>query len=95
MAVVALVMILTFQSFSPLHADGRSDLVFGADWMLGARFGWHKVVTNRIGWRCDVGLTVLGCLTLDAMTAIDLVPAAESLRVVMYVGMPNACAPVT
>ena len=66
-----------------------------ADWQLGVRFGVEAPLSARLSARADLGISMFGLITGDALLGVALVEPSGPAAVLLLLGVPNAGAPVT
>jgi len=81
---------------APLPSAAGDTLVcLNLDWMLSVRGGVEHRLDSRLGFKGDLGVSVMGLLAADAFIVAYFLPPESSFRLNLLIGVPNAGAPLT
>jgi hypothetical protein len=65
------------------------------DWMLSVRGGLEHRLDSRLGFKGDLGVSIMGLLTADAFFVAYFLPPESNFRLNLLIGVPNAGVPLS
>jgi hypothetical protein len=81
---------------APLPSVADDTLVcLNLDWMLSVRGGIEHRLDSRLGFKGDLGVSIMGLLTADAFFVAYFLPPESDFRLNLLIGVPNAGVPLS